>query len=238
MKKLFLLSIFFSFVLLSCNDEPEPGPEDIRAYCSLYHFVSELGDVIWEVDDYPLPEAQNYAVQFSGSVILETASEEITFTVKHSGTKEVLVSQLLQLEKDTYYNVIVMGSRENPSLLFREIDTSHPQSGNVKFQLLNSLAGQNSMDLYMGGTAAENKAIEDISYLSLSTPFEVADYDARAAIVVTAHTEEFNQDSVLLSSLYNDMITSGASYLSVVAPNSFIPTDTLLTFWLYELPVE
>ena len=238
MKKLFILSILFSFVFISCNDEPEPEPEVNRAYCYLYHFIPELGDVLWEVDDHGLPEAQNYAVQFAGSVVLETSSEEISFTVKHSGTNEVLISQLFQLEKDKYYNVIVRGSKEDPALLFREIDTTQPQSGKVKFQLLHSLAGQSSIDLYMGGSTPDKKAVSDLAYLSLSNPFEVVDYDARAAIVVTAHTEEYNQDSVLLTSIYNDMIVTGANYLSVFTPHTFYPTDTLLTFWLYELPLD
>jgi len=238
MRKLFILFILFSFVFISCNDEPEPEPEVNRAYCYLYHFIPELGDVLWEVDDHGLPEAQNYAVQFAGSVLLETANEEISFTVRHSGTNEVLISQLFQLEKDKYYNVIVRGSKEDPALLFREIDTTHPQSGKVKFQLLHSLFGQNSIDLYMGGSTPDKKAVSDLAYLSLSDPFEVVDYHVRAAIVVTAHTEEYNQDSVLLTSIYNGMIVTGANYLSVFAPHSFYPTDSLLTFWLYELPLE
>ena len=238
MKKLFILSILFSFVLLSCNDEPEPEPEDIRAYCYLYHFVPELGSVIWEVDDSVLPEEQFYAAQFSGAVLLEADSEEISFTVKHSGTKEVLVSQLFQLEKDKYYNVIVRGSSEEPVLLIREIDTTHPASGNVKFQVLHSIAGQGPIDLYMGGSSANKRGVSDLPYLSLSTPFEAADYDARAAITVSAHSEEYHQDSVLLTSIYNDEIISGANYLSVVAPFTFNPADTLLTIWLYELPLD
>lgn len=238
MKKLFILSILFSFLFVSCNDEPEPEPDVIRAYCYLYHFVPELGSVIWEVDDSALPEEQLYAVQFSGAVLLETDSEEISFTVKHSGTNEVLVSQLFQLEKDKYYNVIVRGSSEEPVLLIREIDTTHPASGNVKFQIMHSIAGQGPIDVYMGGTSVNNRGVSELPYLSLSTPFEVADFDARAAIVVSGHSEEYNQDSVLLSSIYNELIISGANYLSVVAPNTFFPTDTLLTFWLYELPLE
>jgi len=238
MKKLFILSILFSFVFLSCTDEPEPEPEDIRAYCYLYHFVPELGSVIWEVDDSRLPEEQLYAVQFSGAVLLESESEEVLFTVKHPGTNGILVSQLVQLEKNKYYNVIVRGSSEEPVLLIREIDTTHPASGNVKFQVLHSIAGQGPIDVYMGGSSANNKVVSDVAYLSLSTPFEVVDYDVRAAIIVSGHSEEYHQDSVLLSSIYNETITTGANYLSVVAPYTFYPTDTLLTFWLYELALE
>jgi hypothetical protein len=240
MKKLFILSILFSFVLLSCNNEPEPEPEpeDIRAYCYLYHFVPELGSVIWEVDDSALPEEQLYAAQFSGAVLLETDSKEISFTVKYSGTNEVLVSQLFLLEKDKYYNVIVRGSSEEPVLLIREIDTTHPASGNVKFQVLHSISGQGPIDVYMGGTSVNKRGVSELPYLSLSTPFEVVDYDARAAIIVSGHSEEYHQDSVLLSSIYNEMIVTGANYLSVVAPPTFNPADTLLTIWLYNLALE
>lgn len=238
MKKLFILSVLFSVVFLSCSDEPDPEPEEIRAFCYLYHFIPELGDVIWEVDDHALPEAQDYAVQFPGSILLETASEEISFTVRHSGTNEVLVSQVFQLEQDAYYNVIVRGSKEEPALLIREINTSPPQNGNVKFQVLHSIAGQGPIDVYMGGSTADNRGVSELPYMSLSTPFEVVDYDARAAIIVSAHSEEYIQDSVLLSSIYNELIVTGANYLSVVAPQTFNPTDTLLTFRIYELPLE
>ena len=237
MKKLFILYILFSFVGLSCNNEPEPEPEVIRAYCYLYHFIPELGSVFWEVDDIEVPDEHFYGVQFQGSVLLETASEEIAFSVKHSGTKEVLVSQLLQLEKDKYYNVIVHGSKENPALLIREIETTHPQAGQVKFQFLHSISGQNSIDLYMGGSTPDKRIVSDLAYLSLSAPFEARSFDARAEITVTAHSEEYNQDSVLLTSVYNDLVIEGANYLSVVAPFTYDPQSDL-TFWLYKLPLE
>ena len=238
MKKLFILSILFSFLFVSCNDEPEPNPEVIRAYCYLYYFIPELGSVIWEVAESALPEEQLYGVQFPGAVLLETAAgEEITFTVKHSGTEEVIISQSFQLEKNKFYNVIAHGSIEDPVLLIREIETTNPASGKVKFQTLHSVSGQGPIDVYMGGVSPNNRFVSELAYLSLSIPFEVNDFDARTAITVSAHSEEYNQDSVLLTSIYNDEILTNAYYLTVLAPSTYQP-ESDLTLWLYELPLD
>jgi hypothetical protein len=58
-------------------------------------------------------------------------------------------------------------------------------------------------------------------FLDFTDPFEVQDFDVRAAITVSAHSEEYNQDSVLLTSVYNDQVVSGANYFAVVAPITF-----------------
>lgn len=237
MKKLFILSILFTLISFSCSDDPEPEPDLIRAYCYLYHFIPELGSVIWEVDEVEVPDESTYATQFAGSVILATETEVIAFAVKHAGTKEVLASETFQLEKNKFYTVITSGSKEDVTLFIREIDTGRPQSGNVKFHLLHSAPDLNSIDLYMGGTTAEKRLVSDLGYLSLSVPLETLDSEARASITVSKHSEVFNQDSVILSSVYNDRIISGASYLSVLANSSFEPASDL-TLWVYDLPIE
>jgi len=237
MKKLLILFILFSTVILSCNKDPEPEPEVIRAYCYLYHFIPELESVVWDVDDSEVPYDPFFGEQFAGSIILESTTEEIVFTVKHADTKDVLISQFLQLEQDKYYNVIVHGPTEAPVLLFREIDTSRPQSGQVKFQVLHSSPGQNDIDVYMGGTTADKRDVSELAYLSLTTPFEVLETDARAAIVVSAHSEEYNQDSVLVSMIYNGDIVSGASYLSVFAPDTHESLSEL-DLWIYSVVTD
>jgi hypothetical protein len=237
MKKLFILSILFSFLFVSCNDDPEPDPEVIRAYCYLYHFIPELGSVIWEVAESEVPEEQLYGAQFPGAVLLETVGEEITFTVKHSGTEAVIISQSFQLEKNKFYNVIAHGSIEDPVMLILEIETSKPESGKVKFQTLHSVSGQGPIDVYMGGNSTNNRFVSELAYLSLSIPYEVADFDARAEITVSAHSEEYNQDSVLLTSIYNDEIITEAYYLTVLAPISH-QLESDLTFWLYDIPLD
>jgi hypothetical protein len=236
MKKLLFLSILISAVILSCNKETEPEPDVIRAYCSLYHFIPGMGSVIWEVDGVEVPDEQEYAYFISGSIILEAESEEIEFSVKQPGTNEVLVNGLFLLEENTYYNMIVCGPAQEPVLLFSEIETTHPVGGNVKMQILHSIAGQGPIDIYMGDTIPEKRVITALDFLELTEPFEVFDYDVRLKMTATAHSDEFDQDSVLLNSEFNEII-SGANYLMVVAPFTH-DTSSKLTFWTYELPLD
>lgn len=141
------------------------------------------------------------------------------------------------LKRINIHNVIACGSKDDPTFFIQEIDTRQPQAGRVKFQVLHSAAGQNSIDVYMGDTTMEKRLVSDLDYLVLSTPFEALDSDARADITVSKHSEEYNRDSVLLSSVYNEDIISGASYLSIVANFTFDP-ESELTFWLYLMPLE
>jgi hypothetical protein len=237
MKKRFILFISFSLIFFSCSEDPGPEPEVIRAYCYLYHFIPELSSVIWEAAGFEVPNVKVYAYQFAGAVILESDSEEIAFAVKHPDTHDVLATQNFQLEKDTYYNVIAYGSIEDPILHITEIETSRPQAGNIKFQVLHSATGENSIDLYMGDTTLENRVVNELDYLSLTDPFEAEFLDVRSLIIVSKHSEDYNQDSVLLTSINNGDFISDAYYLTVVAPFTYDPSSEF-TLWIYPLPLD
>jgi hypothetical protein len=237
MRKLLILFILLSTLVTSCIKQAEPEPEAIRAYCSLYNFIPGMGSVIWEVDGSEVPDEQIYAELFQGSLILESETDEMVFAVKHPGTREVLVNQLFPLEKDKFYTVIVGGSEDDPTLLINEIETSQPAAGKVKFQVLHAMPDQGPVDLYMGDTTVDKRVLTALEYLDLTDPFEVSDFDARVFIAATAHSEEYDPDSLLIQSEYNDQVISGASYLTVLAHETWI-TESDLTFWLYSLPVN
>jgi Domain of unknown function (DUF4397) len=237
MKKIIFLSTFLTLFLFSCNTESEPELELIRAYCYLYQFVPGLENVNWIIDEIEVPNQQYYASRFPGSVILESASEEITFAVKHAGTGDLLESQSFTLEEKKYYNIIITGAEQDPVLLIQEIESNRPQAGNVKFQMLHAAIFHDSIDVYMGGTTPDKRVVSNMDFTDLSEPFEANDFEARAEITVTLHDAEYDQDDVLLTSTYNEIILSGYSYLSILAPSTIDPLSDL-TLWTFDLPVE
>lgn len=237
MKKLIFLSLLFSVLILSCNNKgPEPEPEFIRAYCYLYHFIPELEEVIWQVDGVEVPDGTAYALAFNGAILLEGTSEEIEFVVKAPGSGEVLASEVFLLERNKFYNIVIGGSNAEPTFLFSEVETSFPGSGNVKVQALHSIPGQGPIDLYMGDTTQNKRAVTALDFFEITDPFEVSDFDMRAFMAATAHSDAYEQDSVLLTSDFNEIVTGG-NYFAVVAPFTS-DTTSELTFWLYGLPLQ
>lgn len=237
MTKLLAPFILLAVFLFSCDTEPEPEPEVIRAYCNLHHFIPEVEGILWEINGEELPDMQPYSELFRSSVVLEVTSEEIEFILKDAENLDVLISQSLLLEEDKFYNIIVTGSAEDPVLLFEEVDTSNPQAGKVKFQVLHSIPGQGPIDVYMGDTILDKRVVTALEYIELSEAFEASDYDAISSITATAHSDAYHQDSVLLHSDYNDLVVSGASYLMVVSHNTH-ETSSQLTFWVYTMQLE
>jgi hypothetical protein len=103
----------------------------------------------------------------------------------------------------------------------------------VKLQALHSIPGQGPIDLFIGDTTLEKRVVSELNYLELTDPFEVPDIDIRLKMTLTAHGDEFSQDSVLLTSEFNDIV-SEARYLTVLAHFTH-DTTSELTFWLYLL---
>ena len=239
MKKLLSLSLLFSLLFVSCNNDPDPdpNPEEIRAYCNIYHLITGLDGVYWEVDGVEVTNKHTYGSILPGSIILESESEEILFTFKHPVSGAVMDSYMLTLEKDKNYTIILIGTVADPQLLFQEVETSRPQSGQVKFQFLHAAPEEDSIDIYMGGNTPDKRVVTDVDFRERTDNFEVKDSDVRASIIVSIHDEAYNQDNVLLSAIYNEEVKPGASYLSILAPSTFDP-ESEFSFWLYDLPLE
>ncbi len=238
MKKLLLLLILLPLLLVSCKDDPEPEPEEIRSYCSILSLLREPFDIGWEVDGIDVPAEQSYGSRILGAVLLQADTEEISFTATNFDTGSQIESLLFFMDKDKHYLIILYGSADNPSLIYQEVETVRPQSGHVKFQFLHAATSLDSVDIYMGGTNPENRVVTDMSYTEFSGYFEANDYEVRTSVTVSVHGDVYDPEKEILNYEYNDLIVSETIYLSVLAFATGDPLDSELKLWLYDLPMQ
>jgi hypothetical protein len=187
------------------------------------------------VDDVEVQDEQDYGSRLLGAVLLESDSEEISFTAKNSDTGAQIESLLLTMEKDKQYLIVLYGSADDPVLAFQEVESTRPQDGKVKFHFLHAASSLDSIDVYMGGTEVEDKVVEDLSFTEFSGYFEVPDYEARSSVVVSVHGDVYDPEKEILSYEYNDLIASNVSYFSVFAYAIGDPLDSEPKLWLYDL---
>jgi hypothetical protein len=239
MKQYVLLILLAGFGLISCDNEPDPDPLPgaIRSYCTLYNFLTEPVHVNWEVDEINVEGQHIYGLIVLGGVLLEEETEEISFVVKNAASGEIIESVLIKMTEGHYYQVVIFGTLENPVFLHQEVDSSPPESGNVRVQYLHATESLDSLDVYLGGTTPDKRVISGIDYTELSEYSEVSDYDNRASVIITPHDTIFNPGSELISYKYNDQIQVNNNYLTVIAPSGSSPGSPL-ALWLYAQPID
>jgi hypothetical protein len=238
MKKLLIFFVFVPLLLASCKKDPEPQPVEIRSYVVITSLLKESFDISWEVDGIVVPTHQGYGSRILGAVLLETQTQDISFTAKNADTGSQIESLLLTMDKDTYYLIVLYGSAEEPVLAIQEIETTRPYTGQVKFQFLHAATSLDSVDVYMGGTEADDREITDMSFTEFSGYFEVSDYRARTSVTVSIHGDVYDPEKKILNYEFNDLIVSNTNYLSVIAYASGDPLDSEYKLWLYDLPSQ
>ncbi|TFH25125.1 MAG: hypothetical protein E4H10_09725 [Bacteroidia bacterium] len=236
MKKLFIFFIFIPLLLASCKKDPEPQPVEIRSYCSIISLLKEPFGLTWEVDGVEVPKEQTYGSRILGAVLLDTQTEEISFTAKNYDTGSQIESLLLTMEMNEHYLIVLYGSAEEPVLDFQKLVSTAPQFGHVKFLFLHAATSLDSVDVYIGGTEVGNRVVTDIHFTEYSDYFEVNDYEARTSVTVSEHGDIYDPEKELLNYEYNDLIVSEANYFTVVAYAIGDPLDSELKLWLYDLP--
>jgi len=238
MKKQFIFFIFIPLLLVSCKKDPEPQPVEIRAYASIISLLREPFAVTWVVDGVVVPDEQAYGSRIMGGILLEGATEEISFTAENSDNGAQIESLLLTMDRDKDYLVVLYGSAEEPLMEFQELETSRPEPANVKFLFLHAAASLDSVDIYMGGTEVGNLEVSDLSFSEQSEYFEVSEYNARTSVTVTEHGDVYDPEKELLNYTYNDLIKSNTNYFSVVGNVNGDTADSELKLWLYNLPTQ
>ena len=224
--------------MASCKKDPVEQPEEIRSYVSIVSLLKEHFTITWVVDGTEVPDEQAYGSRILGAVLLQSDTEEISFTAKNESTGSQIESLLLTMDKDKHYLIVLYGSAEEPLLDFQEAEITRPQSGNVIFQFLHAVPSADSIDVYMGSTEADDRVVSDLSFTEYSEYFEVFDYKARQSVTLSVHGDVYDPGKEVLSYEYNDLIVSNTIYFSVLGYAIGDPDDTELKLWLYDLPSQ
>jgi hypothetical protein len=238
MKKQFIFFVLIPLLLASCKKDDDPQPVEIRAYASIISLLREPFAVTWVVDGVEVPDEQAYGSRIMGGILLEGATEEISFTAKNSDTGAQIESLLITMDRDKDYLIVLYGSAEETLMQFQELETSRPEPAHVKFLFLHAAASVDSVDIYMGGTEVGNREVSDLSFSEQSEYFQVSDYNARTSVTVTEHGDVYDPEKELLNYTFNDLIVSNAIYFSVLGHANGDPEDSDLKLWLFDLPTQ
>jgi hypothetical protein len=231
--------IFFALILLlllpGClkdSDPPEPGP--ITSNFFIYNFLTEDHNVHWEIKNEIVESALPYGATLLGTVFMEDMEEDIPVVVKKSGSETILQSKNYLMEQFHLYNLSIVGTEQDPRLLFEPMDLNAPSTGMIKFRLLLSTREIGAVDVYIGGSAPEHKKISGIYYTDFSEYVESSEEELWESIIITP-IDVSPADSTSLSYTGNSTFFPDQVYLGVLGHVSDSPTAPVVLI-IYEQP--
>ena len=168
-------------LIFGCKRDPDPDPplpDPIRSYYTLYNFCTENYDVRWELDGIMVIADHAYGTPHSGVITLNNYSQDVSFDALISGTGTVFKSQVYTMQKDGYYIVAILGSEENPYILFEPANLKPPDPGQLKIRFLQAVQELSAVDVYIGGTSNAFRKITGITYTDITNYEEVTTTEA------------------------------------------------------------
>ncbi|MEN8203238.1 MAG: hypothetical protein ABFS28_11630 [Bacteroidota bacterium] len=228
--------LILSIILPGCLNEPDPPlPDSIRSYFILYNFLSESYDVHWDINEIGVESSQAYGLHLPGFSTLEEIKEDVLFSVKEAGSMRVIRSDTFTMEQNHYYIVSIMGTEQEPYILFEPMDLDAPSTGMVRLRLMQTAMEMGPVDLYIGGSTPDHKVISGIAYTDISDYIEASEEELWEAIIITPFGIS-PADSTILLFTANDVFTPNYVYLGVVGHVTNSPSSTLHLL-LYDQPV-
>ncbi len=232
-----LLIILFSG-LSGCLDDPDPAPpvqDPIRSYFILYNFLTEPYEIDWELDGILVEEGHSYGDAVLGFTSLDTALQEISYTISSSDGSRLLKEGFLNMEENQYYLLAFMGTENEPMLLQEPMDLIPPPYGNVRLRLMHTIPGLDALDLYIGGQSEEFRADSGISYSTVTGYLECSRERIWNSLEVTPQ-DISPEDSTLFSFSQNNIFYSRRIYLGIIRYASSDSTSSLRLLF-YDHPI-
>lgn len=236
-KILFLSLVLLFFSACSLDTDPESQlPEPIRSYFILYNFLTAPVDLEWEVEGYSLSSVHTYGGTLVGFVTLDEASQDITFVVNEPYSGEITQTGTYRMEENRFYMLTMMGTEEEPYILFEPMDLDLPASGMIKLRFIHTAGDLDSLDLYIGGSTADRRVISGITYKEVSHYVETSLNDLSDTVFVSPHSTAPGTDTVLISFTGIGIFHPDRIYLGVIGHVNHADTSPV-ELMFYDQPV-
>jgi len=231
-----LLSVFV-VLLTGCQKDPDPDPQPDpnRFYVYMYNFLMEPFEVQWNIHGVDVESPQAYGVPLLTYFALDEIKETIPLMVLEAGSDRLILSDTCTVEQNNFYLACLMGTEEDSILLIEPMDLNAPSLGRIKLRFMLTAKEVGPVDVYIGGSSAEHKAVSGINFADISNYIEASEEELWESLIITPF-DSLPSDTTLLSFIANDIFEPGHVYMGVIGHNTNSPSSSL-QFFLYDQPV-
>jgi hypothetical protein len=235
MNRTHIIPIVLLVALAACSKEPEsPTPDPIKSYFVIYNFLAEPYDVAWEIEEELVETVHTYGTSILEFSIMESEVKDVSFTAKEAGGDRIIESVIHQAEQLVYYAVSILGNESDPQILIEPMELEKPSPGQVKLRFMHTAMELGPLDLYIGGSTPDHKALSNIQFAKLTEYIEASQENLWEAVFVTL----FNvapEDSILLQYTANNVFIPNRVYMGVLG-HTTSSTSSSLHLQLFDQP--
>lgn len=238
MTKYYTILLIYLLMMGGCTKDPDPVPpiDSNYSYFNLYNFLVEPYDVSWEIDGDVVVSNQLYGSPNLEFRAMEKDSLEMTINAKESGAERIIDGLTRQVEQFQYYLVSIMGNEADPTILCEPMELKKPSLGSVKLRIMHATMELGPLDLYIGGTTPDHKALSNIKFAQLTEYMEASQENLWQAIIITPYNRT-PEDSTLMSYTANNAFLPNHIYMGVLG-HTTSSSNSSLNLQLYDQPVN
>lgn len=237
-----IIPLFILLTIFSCSkdaEEPDTPPQVVNEVANLkaLNFLNENLNIDWYNDTFRIFENQGYGVSQTQEIKWVKGENDLTIATKKTIDDALLASENITVSDGKSYSGILFGSL-NKTMLINEINTTIPQTGNVRIQFANLYESAGEVDIYIGGITAINKKVSNLEYGELSDDVEVSKNDIDARFIITPAGVAPYPGPGLGTNLYNvidsDLYEANEIYLDVISSETY-DASTPINLYLHKI---
>jgi len=214
MRNLIILLLGSVLMLSSCLD-PIEIDDTLQSRLIYYNNLLETDKVVWTTDEEESIAAQAYGVPAEDLLEVEGYSQMVRFDASTQEGEIFLGGFDYSVDPFSFYMISVLGTEQEPFLVYDTIDTSFPTIGMVKMRFLQASEAIGDVDIYVGGELPEHLKLQGVSYKQLSLYVEATQEAFWNAVIITP-AQVAPADSIILSYEVNNNFVPNRTYFGII----------------------